>query len=95
MLEQFRRQHARPRRFRPDRGEMALARAFRPDQRDDPIRPIRPALDQRQRGRVRGPAQEILAREAFGMIEREHELTRTDRTIQIAHLAAQPNFSPV
>jgi hypothetical protein len=84
MLEQFRCQHARARRFRPDRGEMALARAFRTDQRYDAIRPIRPAVDQAQRGGVRRATQKILARKTFGMIKREHELTRTERTTHVA-----------
>ena len=64
VLEQLRRQHPRARSLRPDRGEMGFARSFRPDQRHHAVRPIRPALDQRQRRRVRRAGQEILARKA-------------------------------
>ena len=56
--------------------EMALARAFRPDQDDRTRRPVGPALDQRQRRRVGRTAEEVLAREALGMVERKRELTR-------------------
>ena len=49
------------------------------------------ALDQRECRGIRRAGQKILAREADGMIEREHELTRTER---MRH-AVQPEFPPV
>src|SRR5262252_8430024 len=61
----------------PDRGEMALARAFGADQRDCWRRPVRPAVDQRERARIRGTGEKILAAEAFVEAEREGELARS------------------
>ena len=42
-------------------------------------------FDERERGRVRWPFQEIFARKAFRVIERERKLTRDH----------QPGFSPL
>ncbi len=70
---------------------MSLAGALRANQCHDPVRPIRPALDQRQGGRVRGTGQKILARETFGVIKRKHELARRDK----APYATQGVPSPV
>ena len=67
---------ARSRHPRPDGRQMRLARSLRSDQRDGARRPIRPSIDQRQRALVGSPRQEILARKAFGMIERERKLPR-------------------
>ncbi len=76
LAQRVRGNDARARRRRPDRRQMRLAGSFRPDQRDGARRPIRPAIDQRQRAGVARPGQKILARVAFGMIERERELAR-------------------
>ena len=70
---------ARSGRRRPDRRQMRLAGSLRPDQRDGARRPIRPGVDQRQRALIGRSRQEILAREAFGVIERERELPRRKR----------------
>src|SRR4029077_5184463 len=66
----------RPGGGRPDRRQMGFARALRPDQRDGVGRPIRPAIDQRQRILVGRPGEKILAGITFRVIERERELTR-------------------
>ena len=67
---------ARPGRRRPDRRQMGFAGALGPDQGDGIGRPIRPGIDQRQRVFIAGSGEKILARVAFGVIERERELTR-------------------
>jgi hypothetical protein len=64
---------------------MTLAGSLRAGERHNPIRPIRPTIDQRQRLGVRRAGQEILARVAHRMIERQLVLARTER---MAHVAA-------
>ena len=75
---------------------MALARPFRPDQHHRPAGPIRPALDQRKRRRIRRSAQKILARETFRMAEGKRELTRTGvNRHMINQTCDQPDLTPV
>lgn len=61
---------------RPDGRQMRLAGALRPDQRDGARRPIRPGIDRSERLLIGGSRQKILARETFGVFERERELAR-------------------
>ena len=51
-----------------------------PIERHHPRRPVRPALDQRQRRGIGRPGEEIFARKTFRVVEREQKLKRTDRT---------------
>ena len=67
---------ARSRRPRPDRREMGFSGALRSDQGDGIRGPVRPALDQAERGFVARSGEKIIARVAFSVIERERELTR-------------------
>src|SRR5262249_6511313 len=76
-LECARRDEPRARRLRPDRGEVALAGAFRPREHHRAMWPARPRIDKCKRDRVRRSAQEILARKTFRMRERQCELTRS------------------
>ena len=76
-VEYARRDEPRACRLRPDRGEVALAGAFRPREHHRAMWPARPRIDKCKRHRVRRPAQEILARKTFGVRERECELTRS------------------
>ena len=78
-VDRARRGSARARDLGPDRGEMALAGALRPDQQHHAVRPVRPALDQGERGFVGRAGEKILAREALGMIERERQLAGARR----------------
>jgi hypothetical protein len=56
---------------------MRLAGSLRPDQGDGSIaRPIRPAIDELKRSLVARSGQKVLARIAFGVIERERKLSR-------------------
>jgi len=50
---------------------MTLARTLRADQGNDSIRPVRPPFDQIEGRNIRRALQEILAREAHGMIKRQ------------------------
>ena len=59
----------------PDRGEVALARSFGADQQHGARRPFRPALDQAEARCIRRSFQEIVAREALRMRQREGQLT--------------------
>jgi hypothetical protein len=62
--------------LRPDRGQMAFARSFRPDQQQGPRRPIWPMVDERERGLIGRPGEKVIASKAFGVTERKRKLTR-------------------
>ena len=61
--------------FGPDRGEMAFSGAFRADQQHDAVRPVGPALDQRQARFIGRPFQKIVAGQALCVRQREGKLT--------------------
>ena len=61
----------------PDRREMALARPLGADQGNRARRPMGPAFDQLQGGRIARPDQEILAGKILPGIEREAKPVRT------------------
>ena len=96
------RQNTRASHLRPDRREMTLARALRPDQHCETVRPVRPAFDHRQRLGVRRTFKKILTRETDGVIQRQNQLARrqgrrqrandvigvvTHRIVSFAHLS--------
>jgi hypothetical protein len=58
---------------------MGLARSLRPDEGQSIGRPIGPAANKLERTFIARPNEKILPRIAFGVIERERELTRALR----------------
>ncbi len=82
---------------------MALARAFRPDQRERPVRPIGPALDQAKRSLVRNAAEKVIAGEALRVRKSQRKLTRSIhgawsglmRTVGGANPTGPPAGSPL
>src|SRR5450631_1724378 len=60
----------------PDRGEMALAGTLRSRQQHDPVRPVRPVVDQRQCCGIGRSFEKIVAGKALRVRQRKRELTR-------------------
>src|SRR5215470_16694712 len=66
--------------FGPDRGEVALAGAFFAGKQHDAVGPVRPALDQRERGFIGRSLEEVVTRQAFRVRQRKCELSRLNAT---------------
>jgi hypothetical protein len=60
----------------PDMHQMRLARTRRPDERDPPVRPVRPAIDLGEGQPVRGGDEEVGAAERRTRRQIERELAR-------------------
>ncbi len=58
----------------PDRREMCLAGAWRPEQKEKRVGPLRPGLDHGERRFIAGRGQKILAAEMRRQIEVERKL---------------------
>src|SRR5262249_51843657 len=89
-LERARGQEPRSGALRPDRRQMALARALRADHRQHAVRPVRPALDERERCGVRRAGEKVLAGKAFLMGKSERELARSGRRHKTAQRSSLP-----
>ena len=62
--------------FRPNGSEMALPGSLRSDQQHDPVRPFRPAIDERQSRGVGRAFEKIIAGQAFRVGQGKRKLTR-------------------
>src|SRR5689334_14582302 len=66
---------ARARAFRPDRGKMTFARAMRADDHRRTMWPLRPAIHERERFRIRRAFEKIVAAKTLFVREIEGKLS--------------------